>query len=402
MRKLLLFSLPAVLLISAGCNSFESISDSESPEACKYEVTKALDKQDYDKAIALLNGICKTAFSDEKRNINLGAAYLGKAGYDIPSLLSDLLDSTDSDDPMATFLSKVAGENPGDDLKDLEEARKYYSNALGNIDCNSTSLDYFEKDVCFFKGIADFAKAATSFSLLFQSVGVEENVQQVIEIWAGGNDTESLTCDLDANQNNVPDSVEFSAGALEYAATGNVTSCDSVVPEGNFTFGYPNKKFEVIKLTINANGTCSDNATDYKVLEILSSDTKTVVLTDGYCDADNGTTCDALNETARCYPCPIVTENDTETVISSIVELINNGTETMASVISDDNEDVEESLTDIKRDICEPNPSACLCSFDGVTWNDCTNDTLDSATDVKIKSDNETLVQDLLADYLTK
>ncbi len=400
MRKLIMFSsLATTFLFIAGCNSFESLGDSESPEACKHEVSNALDKQEYDKAVALLDGVCKDAFSDTERKVNLGAAYVGKAGYDIPSLLTDLIDSTDTDDPMATFLSKVTGENPGDDFIFLQKASDYYSSAIDNIDCNSTSLSYLEKDVCFFKGIADFAQAATSFSLLFQSLSTD-NLTDVIQTWANDTVSGDITCDLDANQDGVVDSVQFSADALEYAST-NMTSITSLVSKGNGTFGYSNKTFEVVKLTVNATSPCSQNNEDYKVFEVYSTG-KTVVLTDGYCYADNGTTCDSVNETSGCYPCPIVTENNTATVVDSIVELINSGTETIASVISDDNGDVEESLTDIKRDICEPNPSACLCSLDGVAWADCTNSTLDMASDIQIKSDNETLVQDLLAEYLNQ
>ncbi|WP_022846746.1 MULTISPECIES: outer membrane protein assembly factor BamD [unclassified Desulfurobacterium] len=398
MRKLLALSLFVSIFALSGCNGFETLSNKDSTEACEYKVTKALDKQDYDEAIALLNGECKNAFDPAEKNINLGAAYLGKAGYDIPGLITDILNSDDDSDPFSSFLKSVAESQGGKNLIYLAKSRDYYFRALsflGSVNCSSPNLTLVEQDACFFKGIADFAQATTSFVSLFEST-LGEDVADAIETWA---DNTTLTCEQDTDENDFLDSAQFSACALEYAATGNVTNCDNYSSLGNFTFGYSNKTFEVVKFTINATANCTSegNHFDYKVIDRTGT-TSVVALTSGLCYANNGTVCDAANETAQCFPCPVVSNNETFTVTDSLVELLNNGTSTVAAVTGDT--DVEESLLDIKRDICEPDPSACQCEVNG-TWTPCTNSTLDTATDIQISA-NDTVAQQLIADYLSQ
>ncbi|WP_457568285.1 hypothetical protein [Desulfurobacterium sp.] len=395
MRKLIFLSVLAGAVFLSGCNGMEAISNKDSTEACEYKVTEALDKQNYDEAIALLNGECRDAFTSSERNVNLGAAYLGKAGYDIPSLVSDILNSNDDSDPLSAFLKSIADGQSGKNLIYLTKARDYYLKALGSVNCSSPNLTLMEQDACFFKGIADFAQAATSFVTLFEST-LGEDVAEAIESWA---DNTTLTCEQDTDENDFPDSAQFSACALEYAATGSTTNCDGFASLGNFTFGYSNKTFEVVKFTINATANCTSegNHVDYKVID-KTSVTPVVALTSGYCYAANGTACDAANETSNCFPCPVVSDNETLTVTDSLVELLNNGTSTVASVTGDT--DVEESLLDIKRDICEPDPSACQCEVNG-TWTVCTNSTLQTATDIQISA-NDTTAQQLIADYLSQ
>ncbi|OMH40196.1 hypothetical protein [Desulfurobacterium indicum] len=319
---------------------------------------------------------------------------MGKAGYDIPSLVTDVLESSDDSDPLAAFLKSIAEGQSGKKLFYLTKSRDYYYRALsnlGSVNCSSPNLSLMEQDVCFFKGIADFAQATTSFVSLFEST-LGEDVADAIESWA---DNATLTCEQDTDENNFLDSAQFSASALEYAAAGVTTNCDAYVPVDNGTFGYSNKTFEVVKFFINATSNCiSDgNHIDYKVIDRTGT-TSVVALTSGLCYAGNGTICDAVNETVGCYPCPVVSDNETLTVTDSLVDLLNNGTSTVALIANDT--DVEKSLLDIKRDICEPNPPACLC--DGVP---CTSSTLDTAKDIQINA-NDTVAQQLIADYLSQ
>jgi len=118
-----------------------------------------------------------------------------------------------------------------------------------------------------------------------------------------------------------------------------------------------------------------------------------LVLTSGYCYASNGTTCESVDETG-CYPCPIVEDgNDTLTVVESVVELLNNGTESIANLVGDNATDVKEAVTEIKKDICEVAPEYCTC--DNTT---CDNTTLETASEIKISID-PVEAQNLLAEY---
>jgi len=269
MRKLLSLSLIGMAALFS-CNAFEGIADKESVESCQYEVSYALDKQDYTQAIELLNGKCASAFNETERYINLGAAYLGLAGYDIPSLITDLINSNDeSNDPFATFISKSVEGGAGIKIVYAKKAREYYLKALGsNVNCDNPQTR-LEKDACFFKSISDIAQATTSFASLFETVGTDEKtIEEAIVAWAKSDTTQSLDCNIDADQDGVVDAAEFSGCALKYSATGDndTTICETEgvgidVLENNATFGYETKTFEVIKLTINGNSTagCSND-----------------------------------------------------------------------------------------------------------------------------------------------
>ncbi|MEO2067910.1 MAG: hypothetical protein ABGX27_00145 [Desulfurobacteriaceae bacterium] len=406
MKKLLSLSLVGMATF-LGCNVFESIADKESVESCQYEVSYALDKQDYTRAIELLNGECASAFNETERYINLGAAYLGLAGYDIPSLITNLLNSNDeSNNSFATFISKSIEGGAGIKIVYAKKAREYYLKALGsNVNCDNPKTR-LEKDACFFKSISDIAQATTSFASLFETVGTDEKTtEEAITAWAASDTTQSLDCDIDADQDGVVDAAEFSGCALKYSATedNNTTICEAEgvdinVLEDNVTFGYETKTFEVIKLTISGNSTvgCSNN-TDYKVLEKIDDGTKILVLTSGYCYADNGIACESVNETTGCYPCPIVEDgNDTLTVVESVVELLNNGTESIANLVGDNATDIEDALTEIKKDICEAGPEYCTCGEEN-----CTTESLESADNITITV-NATEAQKLLSEYLTQ
>ncbi len=394
----------------AGCNAFESNSNKNSSEACKFEVSQALDQGEYDRAIELLNGTCRDAFTPEERNMNLGAAYLGKAGYDIPSLVNDILESKDeSTDPFAEFISRASQKgDAGKAIKYLDKAKYYYIQALkaaGFTDCNSTKINAISdpsersliKDICLFKGISQVSQSATSFNLLLKTTNETTSIEDVVEAWSTG-EIENACQDVD--NNDVVDAAQFASCALEYATKGSSSSCNSVFLT-NGTFGHNGKNFEVVKLQIQSSVPGCDNKTDYKVLEI-SNGSKILVLTDGFCNINNGTKCNGTNENTGCFPCPIVSdsENKTYTVVDTIVETINNGTEEISDIISNvsgtNNEtDIEEAVNEFKKDLCEAHPEACLC--DG---SNCTNSTLDTASQITIKTDNDTLVQNLISDYL--
>ena len=271
-----------------GCNAFESIGDSKSEEACKYEVSKALDKQDYDRAEELLNGECADAFSEPERYMNLGAVYLGRAGYSLPSLISDIVESnsesTGTEDSFSNFIKRLATKGGGEKVLLIEKARDYYEEALKalgeDLNCDNPQTR-LEKDICFFKGIADISQATSSFVTLFETVtGGEEDIQKIVEesikVWAESDsqDTqERLDCSIDADQDKVVDGAQFTACALEYATEYAKATPPIDIPIGENSkcklekawegdFGYNGKWFKVVKLSVKVNSDCADTYGD--------------------------------------------------------------------------------------------------------------------------------------------
>jgi len=410
-------------LLLYGCNAFEQIGDSKSEEACRYEVSRALDKQEYDRAEELLNGECYGAFSDAERYINLGAVYLGRAGYSLPSLISDILESntdtnTVNQDSFSRYISKLATRSGGQKVLWIERAREYYQKALetlgANLDCQNP-VGQLEKDACFFKGIADFSQATSSFVTLFETVtGEKSTVEEAIKAWA--NDETNLSCDIDADKNGVVDSAQFTACALEYAVNGNITESRCNLEDeilGNF--GHEGKNFKVIRLSIQADTSCGGGTKyDYKVLEVLNgSDVLTLVRTDSFCNINTGEQCKTLDESNGCFPCPLVTEKDggeeTLTVVGSLISLINEGAETILNTVEYSGDeysqsDLEEALIEFRKDLCKEHFENCECcdnnECNDSDWRECSSDLdVENALNVRLKNDSVS-AQELLKDYL--
>ncbi len=414
-----------ILLVSLGilfgvisCNISEDLGTSkdDSPEACEFEINYAIDKGNYDEAENLLNE-CGASLNETSRKMLKAAILLGKAGFDIPSIINDILEEETDNDTLSAFIRAVSSRAKGDTLKALNDVLDIYEELLSNKTCE-TLEDPLLKDVCFLRGVTQVATAGTTFALLFESVGVvgeeTEDIEELIDYWVEGG-TSNGTCDSrDINGNGVPDTADFSACAMEFAVNGSVTLCNSSSIISSGDFGFSGKTFHVLKLEIYPSQNCTsyDNKTSYKVIEETTSGNFTVI-TSGYCYIDNGTECDAVNETSKCYPCPLVadeTSNETLTQVEMVVDMLNEGTEAITSVVGDEAqaEEIEDQVEDFKKDFCEANPSECACYDDTGTCSQCTSATLATAAEIKIGVCNaitgEVIVTDdtqsLLVDYI--
>ncbi len=439
MRNLVLLFLLAISIVIYGCNVAEDIglSDKSSKEACEYKVSAALDDKDYDKVIELLEegGECADVLDETDRNINLAAAYVGKAGFDIPSLVNDILSANEtltSNDTFGNFVEVISKRARGEALTDLEIASVYYQNAVGpNIDCTNetqtANLSLEEKNACFLRGLVQTAQAGVSMTLLFKSFGISEeptDIADLVEYWIeGGNNT---VCDeRDINNNGVPDTADFSACALDYAIDDQLESespCDSftVYHRPNYcTFGYADKKYYIVEFTINPDqNVCSELTpiNEQRVIEYTANGSL-VAITDGWCNCYDGSECDPGD--TDCYPCPVVLSregaNETASVVGMVIDTLNEGTDTILDLvgtistteIEDNNTDLEEQVNDFKRDFCESNPQNCACYVNGI-WQQCDNETIQTAEDIKIGTYNETTgeviadpgTQELIMNYL--
>ncbi len=443
MRNFVFLSLLAIFIALYGCNLAEDtgLSDTSSKEACEYKVNSALDDKDYDKVIELLKegGECADVLNDTDKNIDLAAAYVGKAGFDIPSLVNDILASNEtlsSNDTFGNFAEVISKRAKGEALTDLDIASTYYQKAVGqNIDCaNETeteNLSIEKKNACFLYGLVQTAQAGVSMSMLFESFSISEepiDISDSINYWIeGGNKT---TCDeMDINNNGVPDTADFSVCALDYAidkALDRNSPCDnSTIKIEHYpsycTFGYTGKKYYIVEFTINPDYTvCSNLTTPIREKRVIedTGNGSLVVLTDGWCNCDNGSVCDPSDN--NCYPCPVVLgkeegTNETASVVGMIIDTLNEGSDAVINLVGTitteegeiEETDLEEQINDFKRDFCESNPQNCACYVDG-TWSQCTNATLQSAEDVKLGTYNASTgeviadenTQQLIVDYL--
>ncbi len=381
MKKILGVFSVLFLLITASC----TVEDSK--EAYRYEILKALDSGDYDKVIELLENQEKyqKAFSKDELNLNLAAAYIGKAGYDVNTIINDIIETDSEGDAFKIFAQAISNKASGNAIKYLNKALEKYLSILNGVSCDTPdNLTDYQKDACFLKGLIETAKGTNSLVLI-----IEENPDEradTIEKWVKG--VQTCTED-DRNANSIPDEIDATACAIEYANNGTCSIPNTTLSTSSVTFtdGNSNFNYTLLTIQINPDSTCTGITTGTFYKLVLNTD---VVLTDGYCDT-NFNPCQSPDG-VTCFPCPVVQDTTNLTVEDTIVDTINTGVDSVISSLPEDvKSDVEQNLQEFKREICLASPSDCLC--DGVQ---CT-----SAIDVQ-NADELTITEEALAEYLKK
>ncbi len=379
-RKLLNLFFVLITVILFSCK----VDDSK--EAYRYEILKALDSGNYDKVIELLenNKDYMDVFTPEELNINLAAAYIGKAGYDVNTIINDIIETDSKGDAFKLFTQAISNKASGSSIQYLNKAIEKYLSILNGASCDSPdSLDDYQKDACFLKGLIETAKGTNSLVLI-----LEDNPQEradTVEKWIEG--VNPCSSD-DINANSIPDEIDATACAIEYANNGtcSVPNLSVSTASVSFTKNSSTLDYTVLSIEVNPDASCTGTLSSKTFYKLVSN--TDVVLTDGYCDT-NFNPCSSPDGTT-CYPCPVVTDSTNLTVEDTIVDTINTGVDSVVSSLPEDvQSDVEENIQKFKREICLASPSNCLC--DGVT---CA-----SAIDVQNASEL-TITEEALAEYL--
>jgi len=285
-KKLLKISILSVLsmfLVNCG------LSDKNTPEACKFEVSQALDKGDYDTVIQKLSNdpTCGGAYTTQEGKIQLAAAYIGKAGFDIPSLITDIIDATSNSQTTNTyelFVQSIAKRVSSYSLDALENAKKIYETVINSYgSCTSSNLPVIAKDACFYKNLVTAAKATSGLSLIIG--GSSSNIIDAVNKWIN-----PTSCD-DLNDNNVGDPADVVASAIEYSLNGSCTiNGVSCFVNSNLTFVKNSNNYTYTLLQIDVNDLGGDDSScspiPYTEYRLIDTTNNTVVLTDGYCKTD--------------------------------------------------------------------------------------------------------------------
>lgn len=385
-------SLSAALLFT-GCGG--TLGDKTTDEAKKYEVAMALDKADYDKAIALLQKDC-AGYSYAECQINLGSAYMGKAGMDIISLGSKLIiidkNTTASDTQKDTQIMTVLFDIITDRSVALgaAEYKKVLPDQNGSL-CNSTyyaSLSSYERQACIAinpillqeitaKDTANQETLAVDISTIGQFKDVLSAVipgittSEIVSILGSG----TLDAGKDINNNGDIDSMEATDCAIKaYNAVGNSNFTDynciggeptvSATDLGTIAFTHADYSSETIYgIDVNvSNGSIDSNFTRL-VVETATAGVYTSVTTSGYCALDGTTAC--AEGSSGCYPCPVVdTNGNLETLSGTVTTVLNNDNLlTSIALMSDSNtsKTSDQKVTDFKNDVCYDNTNTFIC-----------------------------------------
>jgi len=245
MQRVILFRILLVMVILAmGCgddNYLRSLSNNDSDSACQYQISMDLDSGNYDAVIA----------SSCANYMDMAAAYLGKAGFEIFNIVNSMIKSNDSDDkPLKTFMNELAGSKTTQEIRDLDYSMSHYS--LVNT-ANGYSPDQ-EKDAMFIRDIL----MMPAISYMFLKLAMDPD-----------GDGEISGCDI--NGNNVPDEVDATSCALIVA--GGTVDCSSrgiTLDDSTYrTLNFPDHLGIYNGLIMNyagaTNTTCPDNKY-YKLL----------------------------------------------------------------------------------------------------------------------------------------
>jgi len=297
-------------LYSCGGNAFESLADESSQEACRYEVTRNLDSGNWD---AVISSSC--ADSMQK-----GAAYLGRAGFDIKDVINRLSEAKDEENELDIYLKALVPKVTENTLTDLLNAKNEYSRI--------PESDYHYKDAQFYISLVE-----TSYSLSLMKIVIDSD----------GDGAISSTCDI--NGNGVPDDADAVSCALMASAGENCGSWASYTATGDITFEGKNGTYRGLTITINgsSSGTCP---TEYKKLL--------------YKDDGNYWLATTTSETCRAsdnndWPCPVEMDNNPLDFVTAIDDSLDKAIEFLDNALPGLDEDVTQAIREIRDKACGGN-----------------------------------------------
>lgn len=313
MKKYVLLLSALALLLAVGCGA-----DKNSNEACLYETTMSLDKGNYD---AVLASSC--ADSMQK-----GAAYFGKAGYDVKDVINRFSEAKTTTNDLDTYMNALTGKVTENTLTNIDSAKTEYSTIP------STSTQY--KDAKFYISLVDAVKSLSLIKIVADSTGLGT----------------LSSCDI--NSNTVPDDADASSCALlvsagqscttakaTYVATGDLSIADQTgaVKAGTYK-----------GLTITATGTATSSCTGvYKKLLYKDSANPLYGYSVATTTSDSCTATDGTN-----WPCPIVQNGQPLDLVTAVDQSITSAISSMGQALpaGTTTTDVQQSITDIKTQAC--------------------------------------------------
>jgi len=318
MKKIVITALLGLSLTLTGCGSSDSEGESQ------LETQQMLDNGDYAAVIAKL----ESTASSTSDYLSLAAAYMGKAGFSLSSIIGIVASSADSgeDSTFASFIENSKESSNSRSLGDLSTAVEYYQNVLGNkcLDENAT-LSGAESDLCLYVGLSKITQTSVAIGYIAGNVAI-------------------------LNDNNgSDDKLTASLCAMQYAFDGDTTANSdcNISAESNVTFTQSGKTYGNINIIVENNQT-------FEYLITGSANPRSTVLTNGLCTlTDFSTRVDDINDTAY-HTCPIDETNTTvETTTEAIlVDALNDGTDTIGNAVSDD---VKADIDQFKLDVLTAN-----------------------------------------------
>lgn len=315
---------PIILLLLAAATLFvaASCADKSSSEACRFETTMNLDKGNYD---AVLASPCANA-------MQLGAAYFGKAGFNLTSVINTLIDAQNTTDTFSFYMTSLVTTVDDSTITNLDNAHEEYASIA--------PTDQLRKDSLFNLGLVDTIKGLSLLKMLL--------VQQ-------GSASLNRSCDMNGNDK---------ADAIDAASCVLLTSAGQPCPAGvvittnvpGITLQGKSDTYRGVIVQVTGTGSSTNCPANNEYAKLLANASGTVAtLTSQTC-------AETAPDTSRSWPCPLESN-------SASVDLVDSFNVSLDSAVRAMNEsfsggaagDAQQSIYEVKEQNC--------CTEAGEIWN---------------------------------
>ncbi|MCV6609057.1 MAG: hypothetical protein OIF32_12665 [Campylobacterales bacterium] len=403
MKGILLSVIMALSFILVGC------SDKDSTEAKEYEVKQALDKGNYHLVIREY-GDCQNSSktTSEKadclakltnqQKMDLGAAYMGKAGYTLVDLGSDILGIEGTKEEKSKEVLKIIMRKLDDD--GMDQGIQVFKSILTNNDtsvCTKTgyaNLSQEQKQACvsvnpiLLKELVEDDDGSGSTSSTAVSLEDVIKFKDVLKDAAPGIEIDDIVSiinddvksgapsEKDVNGDGNLDTLEATQCVVkDYDTTGTLT-CEGVTTasttvtrksvEGTSIFGSTSGFENVFLVKVIVPGGSFDDFTSYRLVQKISgvdANTSLALEENKYCGADTNvvSSCSQVNPSTPCLPCPVKkSDGSGTTLVDTASSVLTGDLLTSIAVSSDSEGDLSDSekTSKLQTEMCGLTPGA--------------------------------------------
>lgn len=249
--------------------------------------------------------------------LDRGAAYFGKAGFDVKDVIDRLLEQEGQSNTADAYLRTLVPNMNRERFNYLDHSDREYS-SLGN-----------NKDAQFYLSIVKTMKALSTIRSVIGEIS-----------------------DCDLNTNNIPDDVDATACMLEKA--GNVSAnstgtCNVANYSTSSVLTFANDTTtNYLGMTVNVSSSPQQGCpVSYKKLYYEdASGSYMPATTAGFCKTD-GTQCN--EQEPGCWPCPMSEQRD---LLQTVEENLNSAVDLLANLLGNNNPDLRRSIEELREEVC--------------------------------------------------
>ncbi len=319
MRNLILSAGMAVCLMLAlatGC------SDKNSPDACQYEVTMNLDAGNYD---AVLQSSCATT-------MQRAAAYFGKAGFTVTSMINTLVtaQTTSANTALRQYMTSMTGKVTDQTLSSLDSSHTLFN----SIPPTSELYQSAQFDL----SIVDAIKAMSLIKTVIDLNGLGTLSSCDINGNSKPDDADAMVCSL------LVSGTTLTGGACPLVTSATYTTKDII-----FTSVAGSYKGLTTTVTGTATTSSCTSPADYKKVLYLNTSASRyyAATTSGMCPIVGG----------EMWPCPVMSQID---LVAALDNSISSSITALSTAISGTSAtEVVQALQDIKIQACGSLTSTC-------------------------------------------